>query len=50
VTLDTAIRPESPGRLQDRLEEIAAVVARYDSETGLAVRVATSALATVPAE
>lgn len=50
ATLDTVIRLESPVRLKDMLEEIAAVVARYDSEAGLAVRVATSVLATVPTE
>jgi DNA-binding transcriptional ArsR family regulator len=45
-TLDTVVRLKDPKSLRLMLEEIASVVAKYDSgESGLAVRVATVALA-----
>ena len=46
ATLDGEIRVESPARLKDMLGEIAEVVSRYDSPTGLELRVTTTVLAT----
>lgn len=44
ATLDTAIRVESPEHLKQMLADLAAVVASYDSDVGLQVRVATNVL------
>lgn len=38
--VDTEIRLETPAALRSLLEDLAALLARYDSETGLVVRVA----------
>ena len=46
ATLDGEIRIESPVRLREMLGEIAEIVSRYDSTTGLGLRVATTVLPT----